>query len=324
MMQQKLKGWKIWIFSISLLLTAGCGLPQPQPQPELPFYTGVDDSGQMVTLAKKPEHIVSLNLGTDEILFELVEPARIAALSYLAADEGLSSIKTAAEVIPKLKSRNPEAILALGPDLVLAADGIPEEVTATLREAGVPVFLSKSPQSVEAVFVRIEKIGRIAGRSAKAGLLQNKLRQRLLAVQKKTAQIPAAQRRTVLAFSFSGPFGREGGMFDDMYQQAGIKNGAAALGLTKNQLLSKEQVVALDPDVILLPDWSQDKKDPEIFRKQFTNDPAYQKLKALHNGCLLTVPDRYRYSASQYAVEAVEVLSRTIYPQVWEGGDFNE
>ena len=142
MMQQKLKGWKIWIFSISLLLTAGCGLPQPQPQPELPFYTGVDDSGQMVTLAKKPEHIVSLNLGTDEILFELVEPARIAALSYLAADEGLSSIKTAAEVIPKLKSRNPEAILALGPDLVLAADGIPEEVTATLREAGVPVFLS--------------------------------------------------------------------------------------------------------------------------------------------------------------------------------------
>ncbi len=295
-----------------------------QAKQEVSFYTGADDSGQMVTLAKKPEHIVSLNLGTDEILFELVEPARIAALSYLADDEGLSSIKTAAAAVPKLKSRNPEAILALAPDLVLAADGIPEEVTATLRDSGVPVFLSKSPQSLEAVFIRIEKIGRITGHSAKAELLQDKLRQRLLAVQKKTAKIPETQRRTVLAFSFSGPFGREGGMFDDMCQQAGIKNGAAVLGLTKNQLMSKEQVVALDPDVILLPDWSQDKKDPEIFRKQFTNDPAYQKLKALHNGGLLTVPDRYRYSASQYAVEAVEVLSRTIYPQVWEGGDFNE
>jgi len=296
----------------------------PQAKQEVSFYTGADDGGNRITLAKKPERIVSLNLGTDEILFELVEPDRIAALSYLADDEGLSSIKTAAEAIPKLKSRNPEAILALAPDLVLAADGIPEEVTATLRDSGVPVFLSKSPQSLAEVFVRIEKIGLITGSSAKAELLQNKLRQRLLAVQKKTAKIPEAQRRTVLAFSFSGPFGREGGMFDDMCQQAGIKNGAAVLGLTKNQLLSKEQVVALDPDVILLPDWSQDKKDPKIFRKQFTTDPAYQALKALHNGCLLTVPDRYRYSASQYAVEAVEALSRTIYPQVWIAGDFAE
>ena len=55
-----------------------------------------DAQGFSVTLKAKPQAIVSLTLATDEILFEMVNHARLKAITFLASDVGISNIAAAA------------------------------------------------------------------------------------------------------------------------------------------------------------------------------------------------------------------------------------
>ena len=55
-------------------------------------YTVKDDTGLTLQFTEKPKRIVSYSISTDEILMALVKPERIAALSRLVDDPGVSSI----------------------------------------------------------------------------------------------------------------------------------------------------------------------------------------------------------------------------------------
>lgn len=309
------------IYSVIILVTvcifSGC-MPQTPSEQEI-FYETVDDSGYTVRLEHKPQRIVSLNLGTDEILADMVEPSHIAAYSYLAEDEGLSSIVEKARLVPvKLRDRNAEAIIALKPDLVLMADSMPREVADTLREMGINVHVSRSPRSVQEVSARIESIAKLVGEEAKGQVIIDVMQKKLASVKAKIDKIPAAERQLILAFTFRGVFGREDGMFHEICSYAGVINGAAKAGLKKNQQLSKEQIVALNPDVFLLPTWSSDEKDDsDRYREEISHDPAYQTVKAVRNKRLVLVSDRYRYCISQHAADSVEKIARAVYPEAF-------
>ena len=113
--------------------------------------------------------------------------------------------------------------------------------------------------------------------------------------------------------------GYRDGLIDHMLRLAHIRNGAVLGGLNvRGQTLSKEQVVAVNPDVFLLPTWNYDKKqDVEAYAAQIASDPAYRTVKAVQSHRLLFVSNRYRYVASQYLPEAVEAFARAVYPELF-------
>lgn len=303
----------------ALLLCVGCA-PDVRQGSSGYHYETVDVSGYTVRINGKPQRIVSLNLGTDEILIDLVSPERVAALSHLAEDAGLSSIANRGYKYPvKLRDRNAEAIVALRPDLVLMADSIPEEVRTSLREMGITVHVSHSPQSLQEVEQRIEQIAKLVGEEEQGREIVENMQGKLDGVKAKVDQIPAQERKSILAFSFSGVFGRADGMFHDLCVHAGVVNGAAKAGLQKNRPLSKEQIVLINPDVFLLPTWSSDNKDDsEAFREEVRGDPAYQTVTAVKNNRLVFVSDRYRYCVSQYAADSVEQIAKAAYPALFQ------
>ncbi len=316
-------GALLLLFAASFLLCA-CARGGTATEEEAgEFFRGVDDMGTEIVLHKKPQRIVSLNLGTDEILLALAPPEQIAALSSYVDDAGLSCMAEAAKAVPvKLHDKSPERVLAQHPDLVLTTDSVPKELVASMRDLGLTVFVSKTPKSIEAVFPRIESIGKVIGREEEAATLTGRLHERLADVARRTEDIPETDRPIVVAFAFSGVFGRRDDLFDDMCRHAALRNGAAMAGLTKDNSISMEQVVALDPDVFLLPSWSAEGEKTEEFREKLRNDPLFKHVKAVRENRLYCVPDTYRYSASQNAVEAVYVLAKTVYPERFadEGG----
>ena len=87
------------------------------------------------------------------------------------------------------------------------------------------------------------------------------------------------------------------------------------VGLTATTAVSMEQVVALNPDVFLLPTWSAEGKTTEDFRSELLSDPLFIHVKAVQENHLYAVPDYYRYSASQNAVDGVYALARAVYPE---------
>ena len=312
------------IFAVGLI--AACAKGGEQAEERLVFYNGTDDAGVEIILPEKPRRVVSLGLATDEILLAIAPPEQIAAVTAYTDNPELSSMTEAAQAVPvKLRDRSVERVLALEPDLVITTDGVPKEVVESLRDLGLTVYASRTPKRIEAVFTRIENIGKVIGAEEKAAALIAAKRARLADVARRVGDIPEEERQIVVAFAFSGVFGQKDGLFDDMCRRAALRNGAAMVGLTAETAISMEQIVALDPDVFLLPTWSAEGEKTEDFREQLRNDPLFRQVKAVRENHLYAVPDTYRYSAGQNAIEGVYELARAVYPErfadVQEGAD---
>ena len=86
------------------------------------------------------------------------------------------------------------------------------------------------------------------------------------------------------------------------------------MNLKQGEHLSKEQVVELDPDVILCARSIQDSK----IHQDILHDPAFQTIKAVKNHRVLLVEDRYISSVTQSFVDAVEAVSQLVYPELWD------
>lgn len=306
----------LFLAAVLLLLFAGCGNGARVESDGDVFYRGTDDDGTEIVLRERPHHIVSLGLSTDEILLSLASPEQIAALTSYADDPGLCSMTEAAQAVSvKIKDKSPESVLALDPDLVLVTDGVPKELADSLRDLGISVFVFHTPKRIDGIFAHIETIGQMIGQEENAAALIAEKRALLAEVEGRVGDIPEEKRPIVVAFAFSGVFGRKDGLFDDMCRHASLRNGAAMVGLTAETSVSMEQVVALNPDVFLLPTWSAEGKTTEEFRDKLRRDPLFLHVKAVQENHLYVVPDYYRYSASQNAVNGVYALARAVYPE---------
>lgn len=89
--------------------------------------------------AAQPQRIVSINLCTDQILLALEPGARLAAVSPLAADPGLSAEWRRARGVPAAQP-TVEHVLRHDPDLVVAGQFGHTRVVRHLEAAGVAVL----------------------------------------------------------------------------------------------------------------------------------------------------------------------------------------
>ncbi len=97
-----------------------------------------DMSGAAIQIGEKPQRIVALSLGFEEISLALVAPTRMAAVSTFVS-EPYSNITGAAASIKARVTRDPETILAIHPDLVIAYHLTKPELVKQLRDAGLTV-----------------------------------------------------------------------------------------------------------------------------------------------------------------------------------------
>lgn len=305
-----------------LLVLTGCAGKNSvsPPQGGLPggsvSYEIVDSTGYVLKLPQKPQKIVSLSVSTDEILMALVARERIAALTYLAEDSGISNITEQAKTIPKKIRANVESIIALQPDLVLIPDWQQAAFIQTLREAGVPVYVYKTPDTIEAVKQSILLIAGAVGEGEAGSGLTAGMDKELAQIAGKVRQIPESDRQVVIRYTLMGDSGGKGSTFEDICRYAGVNDGSALAGLERNDALTKEQIVSINPDIILLSLWDYTgKTNMKKFGEDVQNDPALQQVKAVKSKKLIGVPDSHLACTSQYIVKGVQDVAKAAYPQ---------
>ena len=118
---------------------------------------------------------------------------------------------------------------------------------------------------------------------------------------------------------WGGAMGR-GSSWDDMLRRAGLVNGVAALGADEwGQVpLSREKLLDLDPDLLILPGWTySNPAGARAFKAQVIGDPALKDLRAIRTARVYEMPERLKSTTSQYIVDAVEWLARTAYPELF-------
>lgn len=313
----------------SLLFAAFAALLLPAcsvtPAPQSETRTVTDDSGRQVSLPMQPKRIVSLTYGTDEILTALVSTDRIASYSKYAGDDGISFLtKDEVAKVGQRVDMEPEHILSLAPDLVIASTSTPAQTVEVLTRSGVPVYVSGIPTTVEEMKEKVRGVARAVHEEERGETLVSDMDLRLASLEEKLSQIPPEKERVALGMSFRGILGKKGTLFSDVLRLAHVKDGAAVYEVPKgaDAYLSLEILPNIDPDVILLPTWRvKAGDDTKAFEEGLLSNPALREVTAVKERRLVPFSEKYKYVMSQHVVDAVEAAARAVYPEVFVTSD---
>ena len=268
--------------------------------------------------ARRPERIISLSPSTTEILYGVGAFGRVVAVSdYCQYPPEAASLPH----IGGWQNINLERIAALHPDLIIMTDAEEPLVKDRLDALGVRTLAVRS-RTIEDALSAIEQIGRATGNYSEAQALAAQTRRQLEEVSARTRN---RARPRVLCVVDRVPgtlrdlYAATGGSFlAQLIETAGGQSVAppAEKGYTQ---ISKEAVVALDPDIII--DMVQGGKG------KLAEDPksVWQELpqiKAVRDGRIYSLHEMSVIHPSQFVGETARRFAQIIHPEVFgEGPD---
>lgn len=298
-------------------LLCGCGGRVPyskkndkiQPDKQV-LYSVKDCSGYTTEFYEIPKRILPISNGMTAVLVDLVEPERILAISEDNLAKG-SLIKSKAEKVRDKFSgwASTEMIIKLKPDLVIMPETSDVTKVQTLRDLGIRVVITIAPRNMEQIQERILFVAQAVYAENAGKRVIEKMNKKLNAIQDMKEMVKN-NRKTILAFSSQGAYGRKGGLFDNLCDVAGIVNGAAEAGLKKMDHLSQEQIIQINPDYLLLPRMNGD----DTFAIETLKNPVYQGIVAVQKKQYLILEEEsYRYNVSQYAADIAYLIADAAY-----------
>ena len=253
----------------------------------------------------------------DEVLLDMVEPDRIAALTYLADDAGISpAADKAVRVKGRVQSGSLESVLAQKPDLVLVPNWTDLNFVELLRGAGVNVYVYKTPTTVKEIKQTICELSNVVDERVAGGKIVAGMEKELAFVRARVGNIAPEEHISVMALSYMGPFGAKGTTFADICNYAEVKNVVAEYDLPPNAAFSEETLIRLNPDLLVIPSWKYDnEQDPSKMREEILQNRAYQSVNAVKNKRVVQLRDTYLYSTTHYIVYAIRDLAEAAYPE---------
>ncbi|WP_290689905.1 MULTISPECIES: ABC transporter substrate-binding protein [unclassified Haematobacter] len=189
--------------------------------------------------------VVSVNLCTDQLAMMLAAPGQLVSISHLASDPRSSAMTEEAARYPHNHGLAEEIVL-LQPDLVLAGRYGSAATTALLRRIGVPVEVFDPETSLAGIRDNVRRMGAALGRTAEAESLVKRFDADLAAL----GQPPADRRRAALYYA-NGYTAGDASLAGEILAAAGLANIASELGLRGGGMVSLEQLVLADPDLII-------------------------------------------------------------------------
>ena len=278
-----------------------------------------DATGYEMTIKSKPQHIVSLTLGSDEILLALADKSRITALTQYADDAGISNI---AEEAASIKNRavmdKSENVIAMQPDLIILDTWADANVVKQFRDAGINVYTFKTPNNIDEQKAVIKELAHVVGADAKGREITDWMDVKLAAVEDKLATLKPEQKLKVMDYGELGSSGT-GTNFDDIVTRAGLINVVSKAGMKGWPVVPKEKIIEFNPDIIILPSWYYDAKNSfESMKSKFTGDASFQTVNAVKEGRIISVPNPHISAISQYVVLAVEDVAKAAYPELFK------
>jgi iron complex transport system substrate-binding protein len=273
----------------------------------------VDDAGREITLAGAPQRIVSLAPSNTEILFAIGAGAQVVGRDEFS--DYPDQAKGLASVGGSLGQYSTEAVVALEPDLVLAAEINTPELIHSLEDLGITVYYLRNPTTLEELFTNLINVGDLTGRQAEAAALVESLQARVAAVDEKLAPISA--RPSVFyeidATDPGKPYTYGPGTFGDLLiTRAGGFNIGGELTDPYPQI-SLEQIVVSNPNFIILGDsmWG-------VTPESVAARPGWEGLAAVQEGHIFPFDDNLVSRPGPRLVDGLEQLARLLHPGLFE------
>lgn len=201
-------------------------------------------------LLSSPAHagLMSLNLCTDQFALAFQNAGqKPLGVSFVAADKALSLHADRIGNIPLLRG-TPEEIILHKPDRVLMGQGQNMPLQAWLKARNIPVTTLGIANSIADAQQQLREISAVWGREADA--------EAIIAAQENALKSAKFFRPLRVAVYYARGFSDAGGtLFDEIIRRLGGVNIGAEDGGQGMRYLSLESLVALKPDLLLIPQY---------------------------------------------------------------------
>ncbi len=274
--------------------------------------TLTDDADREVMLPAEPERIVSLAPSNTEIVCALDACDRLVGVTD--ADDYPAEVAEVDEVVI-VAVVDVELVVAADPDLILAAGNelTRSAVITELADLGYPVIVLY-PETLHDVTDNIELVGQAINAVAEADAVVADMEERIEAVEDAVSGEP-----TPRTFYEVGLF--EGAIYtagEDSFL-AGLLStagGDPVLGDALSTAIALEDLVAADPEIILLGDAAY---DPSITPESVAARPGWGAMTAVVNGDVEVMEeDPVITRPGPRIVDGLEALALTIHPDAFE------
>jgi len=268
--------------------------------------TGADDV--RVQIAGAPRRIVSEDAHADEYLFAVVPPSRIVGVSVSAYDARVSNVLPLLQRNRPMVSSDPEAVVRLNPDLVIAPMSARADVTSLLRHANVPVYrLYTMFETLASIEDHIRLVGYLTGEDVRA---DEELRRFSGVVTRAAARRPAGAHPEVLGLGGTYSYGSRT-LFADVLRALGAENVASRHGLVGYDRITDEHIVRWNPEWIVA---GADRGTVAETHKRLLARPAIAATRAAREGHVLVFENQVFLPLSPCTAQLVEALAHAIYP----------
>ena len=277
----------------------------------------VENYGRKITISKRPEKVLTLGPNCTELFAALGLEDLVIGRSLVNHSRGpLEEYAQAVESIPQLNygSATREAILTSGADFIYALDWEISDQGCNLEEAaqyGITVYVNTAA-NLEEQYQEILDMGKIFGVEEKAQEFVEDQKSRIQAVQdslegKEPVEVLVYDSGKDGVFTCSGSnfesllIGLAGGhnIFDDLSDQQWVT-------------VSFEEVLARNPDVILIHDYDSPSVEEKI--AEIKSNPTLAQLDCVKNERFATITLESVLPGNRMAY-AVEQMAEDFYKE---------
>lgn len=294
---------------LSMALTACAPISPEAPEEEI--IVMVDGSGVEVVLDKPAQRIISISPNLTEILFGIGAGDRLIGRDsnsmYPEAAQQAVDLGGMWDGIPV------EDILALEPDLILAGEIYSTEAISELRELGLNVYWQANPDDFEGLYQNIRDIAALVAEEGKAEMLIESLMDRVAALDEKLVSV----NETPLVFyeldasEPANPWTTGAGTFISyvINRAKGINLGDSLEGEWVQ--ISTEELVAQNPDVILLSDALYG-----VTAESVAERAGWGEIKAVKEGDVYPFDPFILSVPGPRLVDGFEMLAAILHPEI--------
>ena len=241
------------------------------------------------------------------------------AVNYLADDPVSSNlVEQAKKIQHKIKNPSAEEVLALKPDVVFAYDWSDMNRVENLRNLGMNVIVLKGPATIDDIRQNVRTIAKAMHADSKGEELVKLMDSRLAQMKQQVAALRLQQPKKIVLVSLMSSYGGKGCIFDDMCKEAGVINGVSAAEIKNGQQITKEMLVKIDPDLLIMPVYNDHGNfDIKKYNREFLEDPSLQTMRAIKSKQLFYPNEGYIYNCSQDVVFGVQEIAHAAYGEAF-------
>ena len=301
---------KITILSTISIIISACISGTVAESGKIALVDGLD---KQITLDKPAQKIITLSPPITEMLYA------VGAGKQVIARDSFSDYPEAVLDLPDIgggfAEYDLESIISLTPDLVIAGSINTPELVHSLEDLGLTVFYLSNPSDLEGTFTTIEKIGILSGHEESANELVKDLHSRVNAV---TAALEGLEEKPTVYYELDASDATKpytpgpNTFYTSMIEMAGGVNIGAELKSEWAQI-SLEQLLVVDPDLILLGDamWG-------VTPESVANRAGWNSLTAVSNGFVMPFDDNLIARIGPRQVDGLEALAMILHPDLFK------